>query len=432
MLIPGKRGVAHCLLAQGLLALATIVMTGSNAQGADEPPAAMPPAPIPENAMSLPVLVGIAESNSPNLGEAAAEVEAARGRAHQAGLYPNPVMTGGAMQLGGRDSQYFAMLSQEIVTRGKLQLDQAALCREVMQAESRYIKIRFELLTAVRQGYFAVLVGQKRVDVLHQLVDIAHKSETAAQRLQDAGEGTRTDTILLQLELEKAELALQNAETLLAASRRQLAAAMGTRDLTISAVDGSVLLPLDTFAQQVLIEGYVPANADVMVAEQDVDRHLLLLERARVEPFPNVTVGAGYVRQFTDIDNLGVLELSLPIPLWNKNQGNIHAAQMNVSRASQGVARVQNSIAEQMAELQGQYRAADQNVHRYQERIVPLAREGVQLIQSGFQQGQFDFLRLLQAQRALVESQLGLLNALETRWLSATDLARLAQIEAFP
>jgi outer membrane protein, heavy metal efflux system len=427
--IPGK-GFMHRLRCVRLIGGLVCLSALAAAVVAQNPE--LPPKPAADTALTLEVLVGIAESSSPNLGQAAAEVESARGRAHQAGLYPNPVASGGAMQLGGRDSQYYGMLSQEIVTKRKLQLDQAAVCREVFQAESRYIKVRFELLTAVRQGYYAVLAGQKRVDVLRQLVEIARKSEAAAVRLQEAGEGTRSDTILLRLELEKAELALENAEAVLAAARRQLAASMGSRDLRIDGVEGDLRVSLEQFAVQTLIEGYVPYNADVLVAEQEVDRNRILLERARVQPYPNVTVSAGYMRQFTDINNIGILTLEVPLPVWNKNEGNIYAAQSNMTRAAHNVAQVQNTIARQVAEVQGRYRAADQNVHRYEERIVPLAREGVQVIQQGFAQGQFDFLRLLQAQRALVEAQLGYLSALETRWMTGAELAGLAQMEAFP
>jgi cobalt-zinc-cadmium efflux system outer membrane protein len=385
-----------------------------------------------EPSFTLDALVSIAESSSPSLRQAAAEVESAQGKARQARLYPNPVANGGAMQLGGRDSQYFAMLSQEIVTKHKLQLDQAAACREVFQAEYRFIKTRFALLTAVREGYYRILAGQKRVAILQQLVGIAQKSESAAQKLQDAGEGTRGDTLLFQIELAKAEVALQNAEVMLDAARRQLAASMGARDLELNHVDGDLRVSLSTFADQVLIDGFVPYNADIMVAEQDVDRNRFLLQRARVEPFPNVTVNAGYMRQLVEPNNMGILDVSVPLPIWNKNQGNIYSAYANVSRATENVGVVQNDIARQMADGRGRYRAADQLVTRYEEKIIPMAKEGVQVIQQAFDQGQFDFLRLLQAQRALVESQLGYINALETRWMAAAELAGLAQLEAFP
>jgi cobalt-zinc-cadmium efflux system outer membrane protein len=413
----------------GRLGMALLALAATSAAAQDGSP------PAPNHAAAeydLAALIAIAEGNSPALRQAAAEVNAARGRAHQAGLYPNPTLNGGAMQLGGVDSQYFAQLSQEIVTKHKLQLDQAAACREVFQAEYQFVKTRFELLTAVRQGYYTVLAGQQRVDTLGKLVSIARKSQDAAARLQAAGEGTRSDTLLFQLEVEKAEVDLQNAETLLAAARRELAASMGVRTWPIARVTGDLRVSLAAFAAQTVVDGYVPYNADVMIAEQEVERHRILLRRARVEPFPNVTVTAGYMRQLLSTNNITILEAAVPLPVWNKNQGNIFAAQAGVTRAMENIHTVQNQLARQMADAQGRFRAADQLVARYEQRIIPLAREGVEIIQQAFDQGQFDFLRLLQAQRALVEAQLGYLSALETRWTTAAEIAGLAQVEVFP
>src|SRR5688500_5692471 len=79
-----------------------------------------------QTTFNLEDLVAIAQQRSPLLAQAAADIEMARGRTWQAGLYPNPVAMGGAMQLGGSESQYYAQLSQEIVTRKKLQLSEAA------------------------------------------------------------------------------------------------------------------------------------------------------------------------------------------------------------------------------------------------------------------------------------------------------------------
>jgi len=400
---------------------------------AEEPPPA-PTAATVEAApgTTLEELVALAESSSPALRQAAAEVESMRGKAYQAGLYPNPVASGGAMQLGGRESQYFAALSQEIVTKRKLQLDQAAVCREVVQAEFRYVRTRFELLTAVRQSYFVTLAAQRRMEVLTRLVEIANRSQQAASRLQQAGEGTRSDTLLFEIELEKAEVSLENAETKWQASQRQLVAILGLRGLHLSRIRGDLTESLEGVAAQVLLDGYVPDNADVQFAEQEVERNRFLLQRAIVEPFPNVTIFSGYMYQVEPLHNMGLLQASVPLPFWNKNEGNIASANAQIGKAQATVEQVQNQIAKQMADAAGRYRIADQQAKRYSDRIVPKAREGVKIMQEGFAQGQFDFLRLLQTQRALVDANLGYIDALETRWLSAAELAGLAQIEAFP
>lgn len=383
--------------------------------------------------MTLEYLVALAESSNPKLRTAAAAVEAARGQAVQVGLYPNPQLIGGANQIVGNQSQYYAALSQEIVTMNKLKLNRAAATQEVFQSEQEFVLTRFQLLTNVRQGYMMTLAAQRRYEVLTRLVDIANKSKQAAERLQQAGEGTRTDTLLFEIEAEKAEVAVENALAKLHAAKRDLAAAIGLRNIEIERINGNLLESLDRIAQQVLIDGYVPFNATVEIAQLEIDRSKFLIRRAEVEPYPNVTVYAGYQRQIEPaLHNMGLLTLSMPIPMWNQNQGNITSAYANLTKAHADVETVQNVISGQMAVAGGRYRVADQQAHRYEEKIVPKAREGVKIIQEGFAQGQFDFLRLLQAQRILVESNLGFIDALETRWAAAAEMAGLAQIEQFP
>jgi outer membrane protein, heavy metal efflux system len=393
------------------------------------PPAAVAP---DRGAFGLEDLSALAEQQSPLLAQAAAEVEAARGRTRQAGLYPNPVAQGGAMQLGGSESQYYAQLSQEIVTRHKLQLDQAAASQEVAQAELRFVRTRFELLTNVRQGFATVLAADRRVAVLEQLVDLAKKSADTANRLFRAGDGERPDALLFEIELEKAEVALENAKVSGMGGRRQLAATVGRRELVLARVNGNLAMPMDRVAQEIVIDDYVPMNASVLIADIEVERARLLARRAEVEPFPNVTIMGGYMRQLEGVQDMGILALELPLPLWNKNQGNIDAARAEVGRAIHAASQSQNTVAHDMAAATARFRSADQRVKRYQERITPRAAEGVRLIQLGFQAGQFDFQRLLQAQRLLVESDLGYLEALEARWNAAAELAGLAQLEQFP
>lgn len=413
------------------MSLGLFAVGGIAARGEDE---GVPPGPeVPKAGITLEELTALAEASSPALRQASAAVEAARGNAVQVGLYPNPLLIGGANQIVGNQSQYYSALSQEIVTKHKLKLNQAAATRQVMQAEQAFIATRFQLLTNVRQGYMLTLAAQRRNEVLVRLVEITRKSMQAAERLQKAGEGTRTDTLLFEIEVEKAEVGLENSEARLKAARRQLAAVLGLRDLEIDRINGNLTESLDRVAEQLLIDGYVPYNASVQIAELEIDRSKYLIRRAEVEPFPNVTVYAGYQRQIEPaLHNMGLLTLSVPLPLWNQNQGHIASAYANLNKAHADVDAVQNSLARQMADAGGRYRVADQQSRRYEEKIVPKAREGVKIIQEGFAQGQFDFLRLLQAQRILVESNLGYIDALEARWDTAAEMAGLAQLEEFP
>jgi cobalt-zinc-cadmium efflux system outer membrane protein len=127
-----------------------------------------------------------------------------------------------------------------------------------------------------------------------------------------------------------------------------------------------------------------------------------------------------------------VAQLSFTLPLWDRSQGRIRAARGDVASASAHVERVENELAALAAESLGEYLAADQLVEAYRDRIVPAAEEALAQIDELRERGEFDFMRGLQAQRAVAESELALVGAQEARWQAAAELAGLLQLEEFP
>jgi outer membrane protein, heavy metal efflux system len=389
------------------------------------------PATEESEAWTLSEVLSWAQQQSPDLPAAAAEVEVRRGRAWQAGLYPNPELQGGSTQLGGNGSQYFAMLSQEIVTKRKLQLDQAAVCREVQQAELQFLRTRYDLLTNVRQSFYATLVAQRRLAAVETLMTIVQRSAKAALTLEESGDGSRADTLLLEVELDRADYMLQNAAALLQAAQRQLAASMGDPDLIIGRLDGEIAATLPDYPYQLTQAGLL-TNALVQSAQIEIERNQLLLRRAVVQPFPNVTVAGGYMYQVMLPHDQAMIQLSLPLPTWNKNQGNIQAAQANVIRSTHIARKTQVDLSKQLAMATGRFDVARQQVAKFERSILPKSRESVRLNQLGFDQGQFDLLRVLQSQRALIENELNYLTAQEARWTAAAEIAGMLQEEQFP
>ncbi len=92
----------------------------------------------------------------------------------------------------------------------------------------------------------------------------------------------------------------------------------------------------------------------------------------------------------------------------------------------------QNELTKDLAGALARYRAAQQLVDRYQQRILPAAEEARKIIEAGYDQGEFDFLRVLQAQRTLVETNLGYVKAQEDRCAAAAEVANLLQLEQLP
>ena len=382
---------------------------------------------------TLEEFVAFAERNHPKLRAARAAVEAARGKAVQARLYPNPMLAGGSPQIAGASSQWNGFASQDIVTAGKLRLAQQAALRDVQKAEYELIRARFDVLRDVRQSFYTLLVAQRRVEIYTQLLDIAKRSYEIGTDLAKAGEGTKADVLFWSIERDRADVRLLNSTVFIETGRRQLAAAVGLPRADVGAIEADLFQQLPAFDLKTLQEAVVQRNALPRAAEADVARAQWALERSVVEPIPNVNVLGGYQRQVDfPPQQQGLLQVMVEVPLFDRNQGNIRSARADIASSRANLRAIELDLATQTAQIMANYRTAQRLVSWYEEFILPKARETVQLTQQLYARGEVTFLSLLQAQRILTETELAFVESQADRWNGAVAVADLLQLEAFP
>jgi cobalt-zinc-cadmium efflux system outer membrane protein len=167
-------------------------------------------------------------------------------------------------------------------------------------------------------------------------------------------------------------------------------------------------------------------------ARVDVERARAAVARAEAEPIPNVTVYAGYVRQFENRSNDGSVGVSVPVPVWNKNQGNVRAARAELGMAVRAVGQTENALAARVAAAHQTYAAARERAAVYQKELLPRADEALRLSAAAFKGGQFEYLKVIQAQRAAAEARLELNKALGEAWRAAAELSGLLLEESWP
>jgi cobalt-zinc-cadmium efflux system outer membrane protein len=373
-----------------------------------------------------------AQENHPQLAAAWNAVQVAEGKAWQARLYPNPQLGFASPQLAGRESQYNTFISQDFLTGHKLRLDQAAACQEVEQARLAMVRARFDVLTAVRRKFYETLAAQHRVAVQEELVRLAARSQEIGKALLEGKFGTKVDTLLLDVQLIEAQAALESAHAELEADKRQLAAAAGVPLAPIEKLEANLEAEFLKLEFDQVQQDAAFLNAQAGIAAAETERARILLRRAIVEPYPTFNVMGGYQHQLEGVREQGIMQITMSVPLWNRNQGGIHAAEAQIGRADAEYRRVQLTLSGQAAEALGRYRAALALVERYQQFILPKSRESVDLSQQLYREKQLDFLHLIAAQRKLNEVNLGYIDAQARRWDAAADLANLLQVEQFP
>jgi cobalt-zinc-cadmium efflux system outer membrane protein len=155
------------------------------------------------------------------------------------------------------------------------------------------------------------------------------------------------------------------------------------------------------------------ANSPQLAAAQaDVQRAAWNLRRQRAEPIPNVTF-QGIVQHDQDIQGWdGAVQVLVPVPLINRNQGAIAAASGELVAAQRRVERIELALTQRLSQVYQRYADAQAEVERYSVDILPNARENFTLVNRGYQAGEFAYLNVLIAQRTLFNANLDYIDAL--------------------
>lgn len=393
------------------------------------------PAPL---ALNLGDLIRIGVEQNPRLAQATFAIETARGQATQAGLYPNPTVALLFDELGDRQGaagvNTLPLVTQEIVLGGKLRLSQAAALKGVDQATLDLVSRRYALLGEIRAAYVDVIGLQQRVELLRYLLKLADGSLDTVRKLQEVKEASRLDQVQLEVEQERVRADLEAAEQELPGAYRRLAAVVGVNALPICSVTGTFAQPAPPYDLEKVRRHVLEVHPDIHAARVAIDRAQLLVQRQQAEPIPNLTLSGGYVRQSQNRSNDVTVGISIPVPLWNRNQGNIAAAQGQFGEAVQRVGQVENELVERVAQAHRELAAAAQRAERYRTAVLPRAQETYELSLKAYRLGltQVEYLRVFEAQRLLGQAALEYLRAQQDGWKAAAQISGLSLEEHWP
>ncbi len=383
--------------------------------------------------LTLPYLTRLAVENHPLLQRDLARVTSATGQTLQKGLYPNPRFdTNNPQVFNGKQSAFNAGIQQEVVVKGKLRLDRAAALRVQQQSEKVLIQDKYGLLTAVRNQFFTVLAAQTRVDVLQRLLVITDASVKTGEERVKATIADRQELLLLQIDGNKVGAKLANAVRLLEGERQQLAAIVGFPGLVTENVVGSLGSRPPPFDEPFMERFVTSENVQVQIARLDVEKNKLLLQRAEAEPYPNLSVGPAYNYSLTKGNEQYWFNIIFPIPVSNRNQGNIRSARANVLDSTATLGTVQLDLLRQLADAFSTHQGALRRAEEFKANIIPDARETLRLAKSGYDAGVLEFAVYLQAQRTLIEATQDYVDVLEKVWTTGSTMAGLLQMDKFP
>lgn len=356
---------------------------------------------------TLEELLSLAFANNPAIKELAATTQVAAGYRTQVGLYANPILGYQGQQLADAGTgQHLAFVQQQIITGNKLELNRAVL-NEAVRAQLQELEAqKLRVATDIKTAYYDSVRIQKQLASIEQFSGLLKQGVSAAEKRMQAGEGSKIDLLQTQVQLKQLELDRRQLAASLAARLREIVALAGTPNLPLQAVAGELPESPTTQDWNAIEDGLVATSPEYAAAQARVRQASANIRRQESQPLPNLGVqfGAG-VDNGTNSGMMNV-QVGAPIPIFNKNQGNIAAARAEYCRALQEAQRIDNSIRARLAVASGEYARAAEAVNMYQSELLPAAQETLDLAEAAYRAGEQDFIQLLVTRRTYFDTSL--------------------------
>ena len=380
---------------RGALATTVVLVLAAAAAGAD--------------LLSLEEALARARIASPALRAAEADLDAARGRLAQARLFPaNPVLSGELARHtapGEEQLDRGVALAQEIEVGGQRGLRVGAATYDVAHAEHTFADRRRLVEGEVRRAFFAVAAVERHRVLAAEGVALADRIADTARRRARAGDVGALDVRLAEVETARAAQTLAAADSERAVALAHLAAALGAppdEAIGVIAEDQEhAALP----SEQTLFERALATRPDLVAAREERARlaaEAQLVHRRGLVPNP---VLRGFYREELLDERIVGCEVSIPLPVWNREQGTEAALRAQAAGAAAEVNRLVGEIPRQVHVAIVRRGVAAGAWARYRDAALPAASRARADIERAFAAGYLGLPEVLVQQDRLLQVQ---------------------------
>jgi cobalt-zinc-cadmium efflux system outer membrane protein len=393
-----------------------------------------------EAPLTLAELERIALEKNPTLVQANDEVEAAKGRAKQAGLLPNPTVGYSADEFAfrageGRGKQG-VFVEQRLPLGGKLGLSRAVFEQEVREAEANREAQRLRVVNSVRSLYYEALIAQRRVGIREDLARLSQEAVDVSRQLVNVGAADKPDLLESEIEAREANLALVDSRNQRYHTWLALATMVGEPGVPLRVLvlgEETVLPELNRDRE---VARLLSDSPQVLASKARIERADLSLRRARRENVPDLFLkgGSHYDRERNAetgraVGWEGFIEAGISIPLFNQNQGNIAAARAQLERARAESKRVELALRGQLSGIFERYLTSLRSADEYRAEILPRAEQAYRLYLDRFREMGAAYPQVLIAQRTLFQTAGRYLSALEEAHRAAIQIQGLLLVD---
>jgi len=380
------------------------------------PRAAEPAAPL-----TLKAALELALGANPDLSAAGRELDAVEATITQARVRPNPQISTLIEDTQRSTRTTTLQLNQPIELGGKRAARIEAAERGRDAASADLDAKRAEIRAAVMTAFFDVLTAQERLRLVQSSVQLAQRATIAASRRVTAGKVSPVEETKARVAEAGVRVESFQATSELSTARKRLAATWGNLSPRFERAEGQV----ETLPALGELNTRLANAPSLLRARLEVNRRQALAQVERTRRIPDVTVSLGTKHNEELGRNQAIFGISIPIPVFDRNQGNLLEALRRTDKARDELIATEVRLGGELAQAHERLNAARQEVDALQNDILPGAQSAYDAATKGFELGKFSFLEVLDAQRTLLQAKSQYLRTLTEGHRAAAEIERV-------
>ncbi len=428
------------LLSLGLLA--TLPVLAQNSQSLVKAVATPAPAGLAAPATDLPLTLEhawqLAEQANPALKNAQANLVAAEGQLAdtQGLLWNNPQIAAERMRrtvpdpgIGDRTQrEWIVGLTQTLEIAGQQGYRRTAAEQELAALRETIEEARRQLRAEVEQKFVRVIALQLRAEMETGLVDLIRENSTVTRKRFDAGEDTKLDANLAEVELGRARNQLETVGEQLIQARAELATLLQLPAERLPAVKGALAVKseLPYTLDQLLTAAAGRAQLRALDHREQAARNRLGLERAAA--YPDITVGLNSAREGPGDarEKFVGLSVSVPFPLFRRNSAGIGKASAELTQAEIEKQAAGRDTRARVLTLWQKLDSLRQRTQRLDQSVLQRLEENQRLSTAAYRAGEISLVQMLLATRQVLDTRREVLEAMTEFALTRSELEQTA------
>ena len=385
--------------------------------------------------------LSLALLHNPELAASTWDVRTGEARIIQAGLFPNPEIEaevenfGGSQEVENSDGtsdslkrfdayETTVLLSQLIEIGGKRSKRKQVATMEHDLMGWDFETKRLDTITEVTNAFIDLLGLQERMVLTNKLVGLSEDVFNTVSERVKAGKVSPVEETRAQVALSTIQIEQERVKRELEAGRKRLAATWGSNTPSFKRASGtlktiSALPPYESLITR------IAQNPDIARWDAELEQREAALRLEKAQRLPDLTIAGGVKYLDESNDQTYVMGMSLPLPIFNRNQGAIGEASNNLQKAQKERTAAEVNAIASLDEFYQTLLSSYNEVTILRDTILPGAESAFNASNEGYLEGKFSYLDVLDVQRSLFEAEDTYINSLLAYHMALTSIERL-------